>query len=84
MASISPWQAARETEIKLHLMTDVRTIAHCAVIGGANPWDGIAEFGTTKQASFRRFLPRSNGNPGPDTFCTELLTHKGCFHMVSG
>jgi predicted transposase YbfD/YdcC len=58
----------RETENKLHLLTDVLTIATCAVIGGADTWDDIAEFGNTKEAFFRRFLPLPNGIPSPDTF----------------
>jgi predicted transposase YbfD/YdcC len=58
----------RETENKLHLLTDVLTIATCAVIGGADTWDDIAEFGNTKQAFFRRFLTLPNGIMSPDTF----------------
>ena len=58
----------RETENKLHLLTDVLTIATCAVIGGADTWDDIAEFGDAKQAFFRRFLALPNGIPSPDTF----------------
>lgn len=58
----------RETENKLHRLTDILTIATCAVIGGADTWDAIAEFGSTKQAFFHRFLPLPNGIPSPDTF----------------
>ena len=58
----------RETENKLHRLTDILTIATCAVIGGADTWDEIAEFGSTKQAFFHRFLPLPNGIPSPDTF----------------
>src|SRR5579875_2816723 len=58
----------RETANKLHRLTDILTIATCAVIGGAESWEAIAEYGRTKEAFFRRFLPPENGTPSPDTF----------------
>src|SRR5262245_25605432 len=58
----------RETLNKRHLLTDILTLATCAVIGGADTWDDIAEFGQTKQEFFRRFLSLPNGVPSPDTF----------------
>jgi predicted transposase YbfD/YdcC len=58
----------RETENKLHALTDVLVVATCAVIGGAESWDGIAVFGRAKKAFFRRFLELENGIPSPDTF----------------
>lgn len=58
----------RETENKLHALTDILVIATCAVIGGAESWDGIAEFGRCKESFFRRFLALENGIPSPDTF----------------
>lgn len=58
----------RETANKLHALTDILTIATCAVIGGAESWEGIAEYGRTKVAFFRRFLPLENGIPSADTF----------------
>jgi len=58
----------RETENKLHLLSDVLVLATCAVIGGAETWDGIALFGRCKEAFFRRFLTLANGIPSPDTF----------------
>jgi predicted transposase YbfD/YdcC len=58
----------RETANKLHGLTDILTIATCAVIGGAESWEAIAEYGRTKEAFFRRFLPLDNGIPSPDTF----------------
>jgi len=58
----------RETENKLHALTDILTIATCAVIGGAESWEGVAVFGRAKEAFFRRFLPLANGIPSPDTF----------------
>ena len=58
----------RDTENKLHRLTDILTIATCAVICGADTWDAIAEYGDTKEAFFRRFLPLDNGIPSADTF----------------
>lgn len=58
----------RETANKLHRLTDILVIATCAVIGGAESWESIAEYGRTKEAFFRRFLPLDHGIPSPDTF----------------
>ena len=58
----------RDTANKLHRLTDILTIATCAVIGGAETWEAIAEYGRTKETFFRRFLPLDNGIPSPDTF----------------
>lgn len=58
----------RDTENKLHALTDILVVATCAVIGGAETWDAIALFGRCKESFFRRFLPLRNGIPSPDTF----------------
>ncbi|MEO2090715.1 MAG: ISAs1 family transposase, partial [Gemmataceae bacterium] len=58
----------RETRNKLHALTDILVLATCAVIGGADTWDDIAEYGETKEAFFRRFLPLAHGIPSADTF----------------
>jgi predicted transposase YbfD/YdcC len=58
----------RETANKLHRLTDILVVATCAVIGGAETWEAIAEYGRTKEAFFRRFLTLGNGIPSPDTF----------------
>src|SRR4051794_31048508 len=58
----------RRTRNKLHRLTDILVIATCAVIGGAESWEAIAEYGGTKADSFPRFLPLANGIPRPDTF----------------
>ena len=58
----------RETANKLHGLTDILVIATCAVLGGAETWEAIAEYGRTKEPFFRRFLPLDNGIPSPDTF----------------
>ena len=58
----------RDTANKLHALTDILIIATCAVIGGADTWEAIAEYGRTRRAFFRRFLPLDNGVPSADTF----------------
>ena len=58
----------RQTRNKLHRLTDILVIATCAVIGGAESWEAIAEYGRTKAEFFRRFLSLDNGIPSPDTF----------------
>src|SRR4051812_35735979 len=58
----------RNTENKLHWLTDILVITTCAVIGGAETWEAIAEYGRTKEAFFRRFLRLDNGIPSADTF----------------
>jgi predicted transposase YbfD/YdcC len=58
----------RETANKLHHLSDILVIATCAVIGGAESWEAIAEYGRTKEAFFRRFLRLGSGIPSPDTF----------------
>jgi hypothetical protein len=58
----------REAENERHLPVDILTLAACAVIGGAEARGAIAEYGLTKEASFRRSLALPGGVPGPDTF----------------
>jgi predicted transposase YbfD/YdcC len=58
----------RETENKLHPLVDLLALAVCAVIGGAETWDAIAEYGHSKEPFFRRFLGLPHGIPSPDTF----------------
>jgi predicted transposase YbfD/YdcC len=53
---------------QLHKLTDILTIALCAVISGAEGWEQVAEYGRSKEAFFRRFLELPNGIPSHDTF----------------
>ena len=57
-----------DTANKRHALTDILTVAVCAIIGGADSWEQIAEYGRRKQAFFRRFLALTNGIPSHDTF----------------
>jgi predicted transposase YbfD/YdcC len=58
----------RDTKNKVHRLTDILTIATCAVIAGAEGWDEIAEYGQLKEPFFRRFLELPAGIPSHDTF----------------
>jgi predicted transposase YbfD/YdcC len=53
---------------KRHHLTDILTIALCAVLCGANTWEQIAAYGLAKRDWFARLLPLPNGIPSHDTF----------------
>lgn len=53
---------------KRHHLTDILTIALCAVLCGANTWEQIAAYGTAKHDWFKTFLSLPNGIPSHDTF----------------
>ena len=52
----------------LHPLIDVVTIALCAVIGGANEWTDVEEFGHTHEEWLRQYLELPHGIPSHDTF----------------
>jgi len=58
----------RVERTKLHKLIDIVTIAICAVICGADSWEDIEEFGSSKQEWFESFLELENGIPSHDTF----------------
>ncbi|MBF0560008.1 MAG: ISAs1 family transposase [Nitrospirae bacterium] len=58
----------RETENKLHALSDILCKALCAVISGCDDWEAVEEFVEAKKDWFRKFLPLSNGIPSHDTF----------------
>ena len=58
----------RVNRTKAHELTDIITIAICAVICGANDWVAVEEFGKAKREWFSKFLPLANGIPSHDTF----------------
>jgi predicted transposase YbfD/YdcC len=53
---------------KLHRLMDILVIAICGVIGGAETWNDIEEWGRTKEGWLRGFLELPNGIPSHDTF----------------
>ena len=51
-----------------HLLMDILIIAVCAVIGGAEGWEGIEEYGKSPAVWFADLLDVPHGIPGHDTF----------------
>lgn len=58
----------RVDRTKAHCLSDIITLAICAVICGAHDWVAIEEFGKAKRDWFRKFLPLTKGIPSHDTF----------------
>lgn len=58
----------RVTRTQRHELLDILTIALCAVIGGADHWTEVVEFGQARQAWFASFLKLPNGIASHDTF----------------
>lgn len=52
----------------LHRLIDIVALAVCAVIGGAEDWTDVVEFGEAKQSWFTEFLELPGGIPSHDTF----------------
>lgn len=53
---------------KQYPLTEILMISLCAVLGGADDFEQIAEYGRQKIGFLRRFLDLSNGIPSHDTF----------------
>ena len=53
---------------KRHVLSDMLTIAICAVICGADGWSAVEEFGRAKHKWFATFLRLPHGVPSHDTF----------------
>ena len=53
---------------KVHRLSDLVTIALCAVLCGANDWVGVETFGHAKEPWLRTFLALPGGIPSHDTF----------------
>lgn len=51
-----------------HLLSDILTIAICAIICGADNWVDVALFGRLKKEWFKTFLRLPHGIPSHDTF----------------
>jgi predicted transposase YbfD/YdcC len=58
----------RKGNLRYHRFMDIVVIAICAVICGADDYEGIAEFGRAKAKWFETFLELPNGIPAHDTF----------------
>ena len=61
-------QDPRIDRTKKHSLQDILVIALCAVLGGADSWDDVEQFGRSKRDWFARFLALPNGIPSHDTF----------------
>ena len=68
VASFSTIPDFRVNRRKRHKLIDILVIAVCAVICGADDWNGIEKFGKAKQDWFSQFLELPNGIPSHDTF----------------
>ena len=53
---------------KLHPLSEIMTVAICAIICGADAWDDIEAFGNAKSAWLSTFLCLKHGIPCHDTF----------------
>ncbi|MFY9259027.1 MAG: ISAs1 family transposase, partial [Gallionella sp.] len=51
---------------KWHKLLDIIVLSICAVISGAEGWEGIAQFGKEKQDWLRRWIDLENGIPSHD------------------
>src|SRR5512143_1116773 len=59
---------SRVDRTQQHRLTDILTIAICAVIAGADSWVAVERFGHAKAAWLRTFLALPNEIPSHDTF----------------
>jgi predicted transposase YbfD/YdcC len=51
---------------KLHSLIDIMVLSICAIVSGAEGWQGIVDFGHEKLEWLRRFIPLTNGVPSHD------------------
>lgn len=58
----------RVERTRAHRLSDLITIALCAIVCGANDWVAVETFGHAKAAWLRTFLPLPGGIPSHDTF----------------
>jgi predicted transposase YbfD/YdcC len=58
----------RLNRTKRHRLDDILAIALCAVVAGADSFEGIERFGVARQDWLKRFLALPNGIPSHDTF----------------
>ena len=58
----------RRDHTRRHLLIDIIVITICAVLGGADDFEVVAEFGVAKASWLRTFLTLPNVIPAHDTF----------------
>jgi predicted transposase YbfD/YdcC len=69
MSLVNHFATLEDTRIerkKLHGLIDIMVLSICAIISGAEGWQGIADFGHEKLDWLRRFVPLKNGVPSHD------------------
>jgi predicted transposase YbfD/YdcC len=69
---------------KKHRLEDIIVSSICAVLSGAEGWEGIRHYGQAKLAWLRQFIPLAHGIPADDTIARVMsrLSAKGlqeCF-----
>lgn len=62
----------RVARTRVHLLTDLITIAILAVIAGAEGWDDIETYAEAREPMLQEFLDLPGGAPSDDTFPTAL------------
>ena len=72
MEHFAPLSDPRIARGKAHQLLDIVVLAICAVVSGAEGWEAIEEFGHTKLAWLRQFVPLANGVPTHDTLAGVL------------
>jgi predicted transposase YbfD/YdcC len=68
MAHFEALQDPRVERTRKHQLLDVIAIALCAVIGGADSWTDVEDYGKAKQDWLKGFLALPHGVPSHDTF----------------
>ncbi len=68
VASFANLPDPRMHRTRKHKLLDIVTIAVCAIVGGADTFTEIAEYGRAKEQWLRGFLALPNGIPSHDTF----------------
>ncbi len=56
----------RSEKNKLYPLEEILLLCTCAVVSGAEGWQGIVEFGHAKLGWLRQFLPFTNAIPSAD------------------
>jgi hypothetical protein len=84
-AHLASLEDSRVHRTRQHNLLTIITMAHCAVICGADTWVDVEKFGKTKAAWLGRFLALPNGIPSHDIFgrvFAAILPEKFqmCFH----
>ena len=74
----------RMNRTRRHILSDILTLAICAVICGADGWVQVAAFGRCKRRWFKTFLALPHGIPSHDTFGRvfarlDPTAFEGCF-----